>query len=309
MAEDGDAVSSKGAKDLLGRRIGPTPAPRNRPGGRTSESEAGAAPGEPSSDQRDDLNTSALSEIERNGPLVLLLTAIAAWVLAWINAEQEAVATTWAASGFALALAAAFFSRVRKISKDGVEVDPMDLAIKLGKPQEGDLPEEAVARVATTFDAIRSAELHRPRSDSAAANRWPASPRQVAMEQDRVENNLAAAVFNLLHGKGFEVTRESGDQVRSDLLATKGDTVINFEVRPFIESLGSSEAAAITARHSPIQAANAHFALVLRTGVSVAPEASARLVKARTSVVWADPDDISSVRIVVDAGLPADLAG
>ena len=65
-------------------------------------------------------------------PRASQLSLAAAGVVAWLIAvtlalasKGEAVATAFVVAGAPLIAAAAFYSRVRKVSKDGVEVDPV----------------------------------------------------------------------------------------------------------------------------------------------------------------------------------------
>src|SRR5205085_1656237 len=64
------------------------------------------------------------SYVELFGASVLVLAVVAAWVLAVVVASDEVVASVFAASGFALVLAAVFFTRVREVSRGGVKLDP-----------------------------------------------------------------------------------------------------------------------------------------------------------------------------------------
>src|SRR4051794_30224063 len=59
---------------------------------------------------------------ERYGRWLLVLAAAAGWTLAAFFANREVIASLWVASGFGLFAAAAFFSRVEEVSREGVKL-------------------------------------------------------------------------------------------------------------------------------------------------------------------------------------------
>lgn len=246
------------------------------------------------------------SPVETHGPWVLLAAAVAAWTLAVILRANEAVATAFEASGATLVLAAVFFSRVRKVGKDGIELDPdRALGAALREPlREGDTPEEARVRA---LDAVsRNLEVQaggRPRiggagearRDARAVGLFDGEPsfRRAMMERDRREANLQAGFGNWLSNQGYTVDVEPSDdsRVRVDLVATRGDQRILAEIRPTIEALNLLDASAIVAhRPTELRPVPDGRAVVFADGTEVHADAAALLQKENVAIYLVDID-------------------
>jgi hypothetical protein len=164
---------------------------------------------------------------ESGSRFILLLSGIAAWVIAVVLAAVETsipVATTFVPVGLALIGGAAFFDRLRKLGPGGLEVDP-GKAVRHFSESLPPPPAEASAsaerellleglenyfeEVSRTADETLSAELAGRRYEAGMA--------------------LELAVRRWLEGEGHEV--RGGSSVGVDLIGRRGDQVNVVEVK------------------------------------------------------------------------------
>lgn len=244
-----------------------------------------------------------LSWVEHQGPWILLAGAGLAWVLAAWFADHEPVSTAWVLAGFVLLAAAAYFHRVIKIGKEGLELAQIAKAISRARrapPVPDDTPDEVRARLAQrVFAEVATEVAGVPTAGEPPRPQAPAEPpeRQVAMERDRVENNVVASVFNWLGGQGWDVRIQSADDVRADLVATRDIRTIAVEARPHVESLRRTDAAAIVARVPPVSGEELHRAVVFREGVWMDQE-TRNLLENGGLAIWAADPDVGSIRVI-----------
>ncbi|MDA0178841.1 hypothetical protein OJ997_00920 [Solirubrobacter phytolaccae] len=218
----------------------------------------------------------------------MTIAAIAAWTIA-VAETTEAVATAFAVAGFALIAAAAFYSRVIRVGKEGVDLAQVVDIIEGTATEEGDTPDETKARA---IEQVQRLAL--PAGEATAPSR-PAI-RQALMERDRVEANLKSYFASWLQAQGYSIQRieERRGDVRADMVAVRQDDDhvdrLVVEIRPAIAILRPSHVGAILARDPIGLDATSRRGIVLQGTAIVMPEARDQLAEAGVTVFRVDPE-------------------
>jgi len=230
--------------------------------------------------------------LERRGSWVCGGGALTAWILGVILAEHDAVGGAFVVSGFVLLLAAAFFSRVVKVGKEGIELAAhAGEAARTAPVREGDTLDEAKERTAEAVEAAVLSQT-RPAVFGGLEASARASTRLRLMTGDQAEVNLLAAFNAWLQGQGYTVLGAElrQDRVRGDLVAERQGERLHVELRPAVENLRLSDSRAITARQPVQRRANERRALVFRRGVHIDADARDLLERASVELFSADPE-------------------
>lgn len=239
------------------------------------------------------VNRKSLSFPEKHGAWLLSLGAAAAWVLA-VAETTDAVSTVFAVAGFLLLAAAAFYSRVVRVSREGVDLADIVDVIEGVAIEEGDTPADAKARA---IEEVQRLALPAAGESTPTSFATRPSVRRALMERDRVETNLRSYFAAWLQRQNYAIkeTYVDRDGVRTDIVAErpKPDGTVDrlfVEVRSAVAVLRASDAAAILARKPRGSAPDARRALVLRDDAIVMPDAEQRLIEGGTSLFTVNVD-------------------
>lgn len=251
-----------------------------------------------------------LSPIERHGAALLFVAGVSAWVLAAGFVEHDAAAAAWVVAGFVLIAAAAFFQRVTKIGREGIEIRELfeEAAEKAESDPRAldDTSDERARRVveyaAPELEELVRKEWRRDRDQLRDYVRRMGTDRPKQMEGDRVENNLTAAVFNWLSGKDYSITLEDSDGVRTDLVARREEQTLLIEIRPAVDTLRYPDAMAIVARQRATHAPGEHRVVVFREGVWMDQE-TRDLLEGYGISIWAADPDSGAVRVITTGAI------
>lgn len=251
---------------------------------------------------------------ERYGAWVLTAGGLLAWSLALIQVKHEVVASAWVLSGFVLVVAAAFFSRVLEVSREGVKLRPEDLfdAIDEADVESGDTADELKAKVlAEVREKVgsESAWFEHYRAVAEQAPLADPSKRATAMREAWSTWNLVATFGNWLGNGGWEVqSRETKtrEPFRADLEAAREGERLVAEVRAAVRTLSERDAVAIANSAGPWPP-QGRRAIVFGPTTVISEHAKDVLRKARLDAYVADPGAASvetSVRQVVTGDTP-----
>jgi hypothetical protein len=241
------------------------------------------------------VDRATLSLPEKHGSWVLAIGSVVTWILALV-ATKDVVATAFALAGFALIVAAAFYSRVVRIGKDGVDLADVIDVIERTPVQEGDTPQEVRWR---TIESVQQLALAVPLG---GAN--PSAPEESrdrrraswAIERDRGEMNMTDYLIEWLQRQGYRIVSVSkgGERVRTDLVAQRdaGPTteadLLHVELRPAVSVLRRSDAATIAEMEQVGSSDGARRGLVFREGTLITPDALALLLERGVTVFTLD---------------------
>lgn len=238
----------------------------------------------------------ALAFPERNGPAILLIAGVLAWLGA-VGATitgHEAVAVTALTTGAGMIGASAYYSRVRKLP--GVEL--AKVVLEAGGTYEapaGASPTEAVQDFALKLaDTVPAAKLQDYRTPE-----HPGSPYFVHVET-HVPRGMAARAgqeallgfADYLRSQGWEIQREVADGNRQvDLVASRETDELWVEVKPVVYALNRALIREIAERF-PVATAKGRTvrrALLLPAPpLYVSPEAIADFRETRLELWYAD---------------------
>jgi hypothetical protein len=157
--------------------------------------------------------------------------------------------------------------------------------------REDDTPEEAKERVLEVM--TRSvAELGSRPPELTTGRRTGRTSRQVMMERDRRLANVMSYFAHWLQSRGYVVELEgTADPVRSDIVATRGDTRLLVELRPAIDALRAYDALAIVARRPlGLERDRTERALALASGTTIEPAARQKLDVLGIAIYLVDPN-------------------
>lgn len=249
------------------------------------------------------LSREDLSFVERFGSWVLLVAGVGGWALATWQSDKEAVATAWVVAGFVLFAASAFFQRVMKVGREGVELRNVVYKtlnyVRVAPVVEGDTTDEAKTR-ALRYAASRIAtELFM--SDADVIDQAPASP-QLLTGSSGIESSLAGVITRWLEQHGYEVRAEGYDAVRTDLVAARKAQTIYVEVRGSVDVLRPEDAATIAAGRRGEGGEAPDRALVLREDARATQDVL-KLLAADDIAVWSANPETGSVHVLVPGRL------
>jgi hypothetical protein len=176
----------------------------------------------------------------QTGQLVLAGAGAAAWIVAIVLAmisKGEAVATAFVVAGAPLIAAAAFYARVRKVGKDGVEVEPLLQGLEaLGSRLPATTDEAALEERGRVLDA--AAEVVVASADPIAYFEEPdrsldylADPVDRGVENYERALRLDQAAQDWLHREGFSVQVLAADRGVDYIGRRDGEGVYAFEVK------------------------------------------------------------------------------
>ena len=206
-------------------------------------------------------------------------------------------------------LAAAFFSRVRKVGKDGIELADVVDVIADTPAEPGDTADDLRAKLTTAVEGLpqqqrwpSDKDFGRIAPGRAAASFLAQSDRRLRMERDTRSANLLAAFGNWLAGDGWVISVEvGGSGFRTDLVATHeidGRTEKLFaDMRAAVVGLRPDDAYVIAMRRPPKMAAGDRRAVVFADGVAFIDDALDVLRESGLEVyiVNADTGDVTQV--------------
>ena len=242
-------------------------------------------------DGRPRRRSTALSRIEEHGAPVLLAAGAVAWALAAWQVEHEAVASSWALSGFLLIVAATFHSRVLEVGRDGVKL--ADVVDALDDIAPDDTRDEVKAKV---LDDVVSARTTTPDWYSHYASWLRADPvtdpwkRALTLQRSYQAGRLSAAFRDWLARDRWEVTEEvASHRFRIDLVAQQGDTKLYAEVRSAVNTLTSPDARKIIAALQTLPP-DGEKALVFAAGTAITNDAHLDLRDANIAIYFVDPE-------------------
>jgi hypothetical protein len=242
-------------------------------------------------DQRANRKLAARSQIERHGARVLLGAGVVAWALAIWQVEHEAVATSWALSGFLLIVAAAFYSRVLEVGRDGVKL--ADVFDALDDVAPDDTTDEVKAKV---LDEVAASRSHAASWYSHYASWLQADPvddpwrRALLLQRSWQTGRLCQAFRDWLEREGWQVTDETANhRFRVDLVARRGNETLYAEVRSAVTTLATPDARRIVAslEELPLDGSRA---LVFAEGTAITLDAITTLRAADIQIYYVDPD-------------------
>jgi hypothetical protein len=227
------------------------------------------------------------SLLEKRGPWVLAGAALVAWSLAVWQAEHDAVAAAWAVAGFVLVAAAAFFSRVVEISREGVKLRDVAEAFEAAERAPvaaDDTTDEVKAKV---LDEAWYSLYQRAVAEEARPDPYR---RATLLERAWRESNLVATFGNWLGSQGWNVRTEQVDErFRTDVIGVGPDgRQLRAEVRSAVAVLRGPDASAI-ANSLSVRAADVDRALVLREAAILVDGAQEILRNAGIDVYLVDP--------------------
>lgn len=239
------------------------------------------------------VNRDTLSFPEKHGSWLLASGSAVAWILA-VAETTAAVATTFAVAGSLLLAAAAFYSRVVRITKDGVDLADVVDVIQGVAIEDGDTPADAKVRA---IEGVQRLALATGESASTSRGARP-GVRRAMMERERVEANLRSYFVAWLQQQGYTIVQDHPDRdgIRTDMVAERASADgrverIFIELRPAVAVLRASDAAAIAARKPAAGYTDgARRALVLRDEAIVMPDAEQRLLDEGTTLFKVDVD-------------------
>ena len=165
--------------------------------------------------------------------LVLTCTGAGAWLVAVILAlcsKGEAVATAFVVAGAPLIAGAAFYARVRKITRDGIELDPGvlgELFVRLPQPPEGVSALEERRSVIEAVEAVAAPPAPLELEDDVVYIQ--ASVERGVESYERSQQLESAAQAWLAH-EGYEMQPAVADR-GTDFIARRGGGVYAFEVK------------------------------------------------------------------------------
>lgn len=170
----------------------------------------------------------------------------AAGVIAWLMATSlallskgEAVATAFVAVGAPLIGAAAFYSRVRKLTKEGVEVDPLEQLRELDAslpPPSGEV--SALEERRGVLEAVEAVVAPSPSSEQPDQSLDYLNPVDRGVRSYERAMRLEQAARDWLLGEGFEIEALAADW-GVDFIARCDGAVYVFEVKSSRGGLGS----------------------------------------------------------------------
>jgi hypothetical protein len=181
------------------------------------------------------------------GQLVLAGAGVTAWLVAIILAlisKGEAVATAFVVAGAPLIVAAAFYARVRKVGKDGVEVDPLLQGLEaLDSRLPATTDEAALKERGRVLDA--AAEVVVASADPIAYFEEPdrsldhlLDPVDRGVQRYERALQLDQAAHDWLNQAGFVIQSPAADRGVDYICIRPGEGVYAFEVKSSREGRG-----------------------------------------------------------------------
>ena len=241
-------------------------------------------------DQRPSRNLAARSQIERHGARVLLGAGVVAWALAIWQVEHEAVATAWVLTGFVLIVAAAFYSRVLEVGRDGVKL--ADIAEAFEDVAPDDTQDEVKAKVLDEVAASRGTASDWYSFYSAWLRTTPPEDpwqRALLLQGSWKTGQLCLVFRDWLERDGWQIAEEKAShRFRVDLVATRGNETLYAEVRSAVTKLGAADAHRIVAGLQTLPDEGTR-ALVFVAGTAITADALLVLKDANVRIYYVDP--------------------